>query len=707
MGDTTSSLEPLFNPRSVAIVGASDDPAKIGGIPLSYFIKYRFDGPVHPVNPNYATVQGLPASPSLAAIGAPVDMAVFAVAARQIPAAIDDAARAGVRSAVMFSSGFAELGEEGAAAQAALQAQARAAGIRLLGPNCLGFMSIRRNIYATFTPALQRAAPQAGRIAIVSQSGAFGAYALQLARRRGLGLSYWVTTGNEGDVQLADCIEWLAGDEHTDVMLCYMEGCRDGDRLRRALALAQARGKRLVIIKIGRTAAGSAAAASHTAALSGEDAVYDALFEQYGVWRAQSIDEFFAVGYAAATASVPAQGRLGIMTVSGGVGALMADDAASLDMPLPRMPEAAQRELRAMVPFCAPSNPVDVTGQFQNQHEVFDRAVTLMAESGLYDGLAVFTAAAGLSPVYGPRVRESLLAARERYPDLAMALVSLTEEADREAFDRAGILCFEDPGMAVRAMAALRFFARSAQRHAARAAAGRATGADAAATGSTLPAAPLNEHQALALVAAAGIPTIDARAARDEDAAAAAGAATGFPVVMKILSADIPHKSDVGGVVLGIADEAALRTAWRDMQSRIAAACPRARVDGVLIAPMAPDGVEMIIGMSQDPVFGPVLLCGLGGITAEALRDTTLRLAPVDLDDARAMIDGLRGRRLLDGMRGAPAADVDALARAIVALSDLAVAHRDDVETIDVNPLRVLAAGRGVIALDALVLQRR
>ncbi|MEZ5657803.1 MAG: acetate--CoA ligase family protein [Burkholderiaceae bacterium] len=697
----SASLEPLFNPRSVAIVGASNDPAKIGGIPLSYFIKYGFDGPIHPVNPNYPEIQGLKASPSLSAIGEPVDMAVFAVPARQIPAAIEDAAQAGVRAAVMFSSGFAELGDEGAIAQAALTKRAAEAGIRLLGPNCLGFMSIRRNLYATFTPAMQRAAVPAGRIAIVSQSGAFGAYALQLARRRGLGLSYWVTTGNEGDIQLADCIDWLADDPDTDVMLCYMEGCRDGTRLRAALARAQDHGKRLVIIKIGRTEAGSAAAASHTAALSGEDAVYDALFAQSGVWRAQGIEEFFSVGYAAATASMPAAGRLGIMTVSGGVGALMADDAASLDLSLPRMPQAAQQELRELVPFCAPGNPVDVTGQFQNDHRVFDRAFDLMAESGLYDGLAIFTAASGLSPVFGPRVRDSLLAGRARHPGLATALVTLMDDSDRQQLDAAGILCFEDPGTAVRALAALRFFTRAAERHAAR--------GDARPAGPAAPridARQLNEQQALTVIAGAGIGTVDVRQAGSEDSAAQAAAAIGYPVVLKILSADIGHKSDVGGVRVGLADESALRSAYREMLVQVGKACPQARLDGVLVAPMISAGVEMIIGSMQDPVFGPVVLCGLGGVTAEALRDTAIRVAPIDAIEARAMVDSLRGRRLLDGMRGAPPADVDALVQAIVALSDLAVAGRDTIESIDVNPLRVLPRGQGVLALDALVLPR-
>ncbi|MEZ5741014.1 MAG: acetate--CoA ligase family protein [Burkholderiaceae bacterium] len=699
----TASLDTLFKPRSIAVVGASNDLQKIGGIPLGYLRQYQYAGDIYPVNPNYDTVQSLPAYPSLEAIGRTVDMAIFAVPARQIPAAIADAAKAGLRSAVMFSSGFAEVGGDGVAAQAALVAQAKAAGIRLLGPNCLGFMAIRDNLFATFTPALQRVAPVPGNLAIVSQSGAFGSYALQLARRRGLGLSYWATTGNEGDIQMADCLAWLAGDEGTRVILCYLEGCRDGQRLRDAFALARANGKRVVMIKVGSTEAGGAAAASHTAALSGEDAVYDALFRQYGVWRAHSIEEFFAVGYAAAVADVPAAGRLGILTVSGGVGALMADDASNAGLPLPAMPEAAQKALRDMVPFCAPGNPVDITGQFQNDHRVFDQAVDLMAQSGLYDALAIFTAASGLSPVYGPRVQRSVLRAREQYPALATALITMTQEEDRAALDAAACLCFEDPSTAIRAISALRFFAQTAAQAVSGSASRRPM--DVAAVDRSLNE-PLNEVSALRVIDAAGIRTVTSHEVTNVDEAVERAGEIGYPVVLKVVSAEIAHKSDVGGVRLNLTDETALRAAWEAMHGDLARLAPNAALQGALVAPMMADGIEMIIGTMQDPVFGPVVLVGLGGVTAEALRDTALRVAPVDLAQARSMIEQLRGYRLLQGMRGAPPADVDALADAIVALSNLALARQDRIESIDINPLRVLADGKGVLALDALIVPR-
>ncbi|WP_174543718.1 CoA-binding protein, partial [Variovorax boronicumulans] len=322
------SLSALFAPRAIAVVGASSNAQKIGGIPVDYQRRFGFEGALYPVNPNADRIQDLPAYPSLRAIGQPVDLAILAVPSALVDGALDDAIAAGVKGVVLFSSGFAEVGAEGAAAQARLGDKARAAGVRLVGPNCLGFMNIARHVYATFSPAPGVGRVMPGRIGLVSQSGAFGAYAYAMARARGVGLSLWATTGNEADVQVADCLAWLAQDPDTDVIMAYMEGCRDGPRLRAALALAQANGKPVVMVKVGRTALGAEAAASHTAALAGDDAVYDAVFRQYGVLRARNLTEFFDLAHSAAVAGRPRDRSIGLFTLSGGVGALMADEAS-------------------------------------------------------------------------------------------------------------------------------------------------------------------------------------------------------------------------------------------------------------------------------------------------------------------------------------------------------------------------------------------
>lgn len=709
MNDAQRGLDALFNPASVAVVGATNDSGRIGGVPINLMLKRGYRGRILPINPKYAEIQGLRAYPTLGAVGAPIDVAIVAVPAAAVAQTLEDAIAAGVKALVLFSSGFAEVDAAGREAQQAIAARARAAGVRLLGPNCLGSMSFGSAVYATFSPAPRAGETRVGNIAIVSQSGAFGAFAYSLARLKGLGMSYWITTGNEADVEFADCVEWLARDPGTQVILGYMEGCRDGARLKRALAAAQAAGKRVAITKVGRTALGSAAAASHTAALTGEDAVYDALFRQYGVWRARTVDELFTVGYAASTCALPVSSRIGLLTVSGGVGVLMADDAADAGLDVAEMPAAAQEAIRAVIPFAGPRNPVDITGQFQNHPELLATTLDCMLGQGEADGryamTLFFPAAALLGSPQAQSIIDALIAARARHPHAVLALTGLTRPEQRAALEAAGIPVLEEPSGAVRAFGALAFFAASARRRAAR----RPVELPAAAPP---PAHALTEHEALRLVAEAGLPVMPCTHAATADDAVAAAERHGYPVVLKLSSRTITHKSDVGGVRLNLADAPAVRAAHAAILAAAQAADPGAHVDGVLVAPMIRGGVECILGVQRDPVFGPVVMFGLGGVLVEALKDVSFRVAPIDAPEARAMIDEIRARRVLDGMRGAPAADIDALADAIATLSRFAAAHADTIESLDLNPFVVMPRdaagvdGMKALALDAVLIAR-
>jgi len=697
--DSATSLDSFFSPRSIAIVGASATAGKIGAIPLRYQLEYGYRGKVYPINPARPEVQGVRAWPSLAAVGEPIDLAVFAVPAAQVDGALDDAIAAGVRNIVLFSAGYAEVGAHGAAMQQRLAQKARAAGIRLLGPNCLGFMNVAQDVYATFSPVVGAGKVRAGGIAIVSQSGAFGAYAYALARERGLGLSWWATTGNEADIQVADCIAWLAADPGTRVILAYLEGCRDGERLKAALALARAHRKPVVMVKVGRTGLGAAAAASHTASLAGDDAVYDALFRQYGVWRAHGIEEFFSIGYALSVGRLPPNDKLGLLTVSGGVGALMADDAADAGLDVAPMPEAAQRWLTARVPFAAPRNPVDVTGQVTADQELLEDTAQVMLRDGGYGSLLIFLAAAGLSPTMAPLQTRMATALRATYPDRLIVFSTLSQAPLRAELDALGCPSFEEPGRAVRVVAALNHFRRQF---------GDGAQADKPAAGGA-PALELapgtrNEADSLALLRAHDIPCAPCRVARDADAAVDAAQALGYPVVLKVLSRDILHKSDIGGVTLGLADVQQVREACAQMQQNVARLAPQAAHEGFLVARMAArGGIECILGAHRDPVLGPVVMFGLGGVNVEVFKDVSFRLAPVDRAGAREMIDALRAAPLLHGHRGQPAADLDALADAIAALSQLAAAAGPSLGSIDINPLLVYPGGQGVLALDAVV----
>ncbi len=701
-----SSLSRLFDPQGIAIVGASATPGKIGAMPISLLLQHGYGGRIIPVNPRADTIAGLPAVPGLDALDADVDLAILAVPAAHAAQALERARPGQVGAAVVFTSGFSETGAQGAAEQDRLCTIARERGIRLLGPNCLGFMNVRRNVYATFSPAPANGIVAAGGIGMVSQSGAFGAYAYSMARERGLGLSHWISTGNEADIDVADCIEWLTRDAATRVIMAYMEGCRDGAKLRRALAAARAAGKPVVITKIGRTQAGAQAAASHTAALAGDDAVYDALFRQYGALRARTIEEFFNLGYALDTWKRPPQGRrLGIFTISGGVGALMADEAADTGLALPEPAADAQARLLQRVPFASGRNPVDVTGQAVSEPGLLLATADDMLADGRYDALAVFLAAAGSSEALWPTFEAFARQMQARHPDVPLAISALFPPARRRELEQLGCLVFPDPSAAVRTIGAVAGLAAQASHD----------GIDEAPASAPTPASappgapPLldayNEVQAMSLLRQAGLPASPCTLASDADAAVRAVAGNDMPAVLKVVSPDITHKSDVGGVKLNLRGEDAVRRAYADIMASVRRHRPDARIDGVLVAPMAPKGVECIAGVHGDPIFGPVVMFGLGGVFVEVLKDVSFRLAPFGRDDALAMIREIKGYALLQGARGAPACDIDALADALAALSRFAHAHRADFRSLEINPLLALPEGQGVVALDAVVIR--
>lgn len=697
-----ASLSRLFNPGSIAVVGASATPGKIGAMPVSLLRQHGYDGRILPINPRADVIQGLPAAPDLAALDGDVDLVILAVPAAHAAQALERARPGQVGGAVVFTSGFSETGASGVRMQEQLCAIARERGIRLLGPNCLGFMNVRRNVYATFSPAPANGAVAAGGIGMVSQSGAFGAYAYCMARDRGLGLSHWISTGNEADIDVADCIEWLARDAETRVIMAYMEGCRDGAKLRRALAAARDAGKPVVVTKIGRTQAGAQAAASHTAALAGDDAVYDALFRQYGALRARTIEEFFNLGYALDTWKQRPQGkRLGIFTISGGVGALMADDAEDAGLSLPEPDALAQARLLERVPFAGPRNPIDVTGQVVSEPGLLLATADDMLADGRYDGLAVFLAAAGSSDALWPTFETFAREMRSRHPDVPLAICALFPPDRRRELERLGTLVFVDPSAAIRTIGAVANLADT-----------RMAGHTVAAPSDAALAAPspttifdtYNEVEAMQVLRLAGIPVPDCTLAADADTAVAAAARASGPVVLKVVSPDILHKSDVGGVKLNLSGEDAVRRGHAAILDSVHSHRPDARIDGVLVAPMAPKGVECIVGVHGDPVFGPVVMFGLGGVFVEVLKDVSFRLAPFDRTQAMAMIREIKGYALLQGARGTPPCDIGALADALAALSQFAHAHRDDFSSIEINPLLALPDGQGALALDAVLI---
>ncbi len=702
-------LQPLFFPRSVAVIGASTDPHKIGGRTFRYIKDNGYEGALYPINSRYAEVQGRPCVPSIGELPKGVDLAFVIVPAPGVVEAVRQCVEREVANVVIFSSGFAEIDAEGAALQEQIGAMAREAGMRVLGPNCMGVMNVPTGLWGTFTGSFDYSPPKPGRVGLVSQSGAFGIYAYQLALARGLGLSLWATSGNEVDVDVADCLSYFAHDEGTDVLVAYMEGCRNREKLTRALRAAQERGKPVVVLKVGSSEVGAIAASSHTASLVGADAVYDAVFRDYGAHRAGSIEELVDVAYACSQGFYPPSNRVGLVTVSGGVGVLMADAAEECGLEVPELPEAAQRKLKELIPFAGVRNPVDTTAQMINDLSLLETNLSLMLSQGGVDAVVFFLSSIGLNPRMMEALTGPLFDLRKRHAQSLIVLAGMFEEKLTRALEEQGYLFFEDCNRAVGVVGALARFR----------AVFNTPLPQPPAIPAGLPALPshaVSEVEAKRILAAAGIPAVEDTLATSADEAVAAAAKLNAPAVLKIVSPDLQHKSEIGGVLLGLEGAAAVREGFETLMERGRKAVKNtspdatgdtdARLEGVLVAPLITGGVETILGVQRDPVFGPVMMFGLGGVYVEVMGDVTLRLAPFGEAEALKMIRRVKGYPLLEGVRGRPPSDVQALARALSQLSIFAAAHGDALESLDVNPFIVLPEGQGALAVDALIVPR-
>lgn len=690
-----ASLDALVRPRSVAIIGASDEPARIGGRPIAYMKERGFAGDLWPVNPKRATVQGLPAFASVDALPSAPDVAIIAVPADQVIPTLDTLGHKGCRAVIVFSAGFAEMDEAGEAQQEKLTAVARSHGIRMLGPNCLGLFNDAIRFYGTFTASFEKGFPIPGRIGIASQSGAYGTHVFSAALDRGLGAPVVITTGNEAEVALGDVIGWMAQAPEVDVICAYAEGIRESEQFIAALELARRNRKPIVMMKVGRSQLGGAAAKSHTASIAGDDTVTQAVLDEFGVVRARTTEEMLDIAYAATKRIYPARNTLGVLTVSGGAGVLISDAAEQAGVAMPPMPEAAQERLRSLVPFCAPRNPVDCTAQVTNNLPLIGEFAESVARDGGYTSILSFWTQTAASRSVGPSLQEQMRRVRAAYPDRlwVMSMLAPNKVAEYEAD---GWVCFEDPSRAVNAIAAMGHFGAAFAR-------AEQPAPTVPLPAVTLPEATPSEAVAKALLAAAGVPAVPEHACSDSEAAVAAAEQIGYPVVLKILSPDILHKSEIGGVLLDVADAAAVRQGFATLLERARHHAPAARIEGVLVAKQIRGAVEMALGVFRDPVFGPVAMVGLGGIFIEVLKDVSFRRCPFDAAEAERMIRSLRGFPLLDGARGRPKADVAALARALSALSAFAAAAGPRLAGVDVNPLLVLPEGEGCFAADAVI----
>ena len=690
------SLQALLSPRSIAILGASADLSKVNGRTLRYLLEKGYAGQIYPVNPKYDRIGGLACYPNVSALPAAPDLAVVAVPARAVASSLRELGRRGTRSAIVFSSGFSEMGDEGRALEQEAVAVAREANVRLCGPNCLGLINAYDNVIATFGQFAEGETPP-GPVGFVTQSGAFGTAIAALARRRDLGLGYFVNTGNEGDVDFVEVMGAVLEDERIRVAAGYIEGMRNGRGLLALGDRAIATGKPLVLAKVGKTAAGARAAASHTGSLAGADAVFDGAIRGRGIIRARNEEQMLDIVEAFAYCALPQGNGIGIVTQSGGAGVLMADRAEELGIRVPVLGAQTQQALKQVIPgFGAAGNPVDVTGQFVAEPALLRDAVRIvLSDPQVHVGIVWLQ----LMDAYVDTLLSIFEEIRDQAPKPFMVCwVAAPDEALRGLRAR-GIAVLRGAEPCVDACAALIRFAEARRNAVAdEAERSRLTPPRLALPGH---AGPVDSMTARALLEQCGVATAACELARTADEAVRAAARIGYPVVLKIESPDILHKTEAQGVKLGLRDADAVRNAYAAIIGNAKRYKPEARIDGVIVQATASGDVEFVVGLQNDPSFGVVVMAGLGGIHVEVLKDVAFRQAPVTAAEAGRMVDELRGRALLDGVRGKPPVDRAALARLISAVSRFGAAAGARLRELDLNP--VLASEHGVTAVDWLM----
>jgi Acyl-CoA synthetase (NDP forming) len=695
----THPLEQFFNPKSVAIIGASSDPKKLGGKPIRYMLERGYEGQIYPINKRAETIQGLKAYPSLSDVPGPVDQALIIVPASAALAALQECIDKGIKAVQVLSSGFAEESEEGARQQNEMVALARQHGVRLLGPNCLGIVSVRNRYFATFSTALEALTPSPGGISFATQSGAFGSCAYAQAIQRGMGIARIVATGNEADVDVTACIDFLASDPETEVICAAIEGCRDGDLLRRALAKAAQAKKPVVLMKVGSSAVGQQAAATHTGAIAGDDKIFDVVCEEMGAWRASSIEEMLDIAYLCTKLPQPTNDRASIITVSGGIGVLMADDSERFGVDTPRISTDLYNEIREVVPFMVGTNPLDTTAQIGVIPRGIPRLVEMVMQKTDYAAHFIYLAQIPCDPVRFVPMLEDLAAVRAQFDDRLMILVGPSDDEMRRLLETRNLVIFSDPTRAVRALGALcEIQRRRAHMVAEQGAAECVTKRDFARPRSLTG---LNELEAKQLLKQYGLPVPTETLCTSADEAATAAEHIGYPVVAKIVSPDIQHKTEVGGVILNLADAQSVRAAFTTLMERAGAQPGQPRIQGVMIAPMIKGGVETILGIHVDPIFGPMVMFGLGGVAVELYKDVAFASVPLSTGRAERLVEKVKASQLLKGWRGGAPSDVSALKHAILALSDFATDWSHALEGVDINPFVVLPQGGA--CLDAVI----
>ena len=697
------TMDKFFHPKSIAVIGASATVGKVGYAVLLNLIQYGFGGKIYPVNPTKPEILNLPCYPSVLNVPGKIDLAIVIVPAAAMTTVIDQCGEKGVEALIIISSGFKETGGQGAKLEKRMIDRARKHGMRVMGPNCLGLISTDVTLNASFAHGM----PPPGNIAFLSQSGAFCTAILDWALGNNVGFSKFISLGNKADLSEVEFIQYLAEDPETKVILIYQEGVNDGRAFMEA-ARQVVKKKPIIVLKAGGTAAGARAASSHTGSLAGSDKAYESAFKQVGIIRARSVRELFDFARAFATQPVPQGDAVGIVTNAGGPGIIATDAVENSVLKMAGFNKDTIEKLRkALPPAAAFYNPVDIVGDGDAQR--FKNALELVADDPAVHSLLCMTAPTNMV-VIADFADVVVDVAQSRGKPVVTSFMGHQKMMEGiRVLQAGGVPNYENPDEAVRALDAMVRYRRGIERPEAapkvfrdikrrnvRHILNEVLKDDRTA---------LTEMEAKQVIEAYGMRTTRDILAENIDEAVEAANSIGYPVVMKIVSPEILHKTDVGGVILGVADAAGIRDAFMTIVSRARRYMPDAAILGVSVQQMVPKGREVIIGATRDPQFGPMIMFGLGGIYVEVLKDVAFRIAPLTGDDAVRMVREIRTYPLLLGVRGEPPVDVDTVKEYLQRVSQLMMDF-PEIDQIDLNPLLVQPQGEGAFAIDARFILR-
>lgn len=711
----TENLELLFNPRSIAIVGASQDLTSISGKPLRFLKEHGYNGAVYPINPKYEEIAGFKCYPNLESVPESPDLVLVAVNYKRVLGVLQDCASKKVPFVYIFSSGFAEAGAEGRKLQEQIAQFSRETGIRILGPNCQGVVNLHNRVITAFSGALEIEPLLPGATGFVTQSGALGFSIFNLAQEAGVGFSYVASTGNEVDLHTLDFLEYMVEDVNTKTLVAYLESVKNGPQFSRIADRALELGKPIIALKVGKSEIGQKAAASHTASLTGSDEVFQAFVQQKGIIRVEDVDDIIDLAGIIEKLPLPAGKGLGIVSTSGGAGILLADRAVELGLDVPELPQALQEVISGYIPeYGSAINPVDVTAQVINKPEGFSYVLSELLDYSKIDALiVVVTMITGAS---GEKIARDIVACSKSSPK---PIVVAWPAGDRlmgsslAILREGGVPFFRSPIRAINALGSLMNYGAFRKQYLEEQAKGESCQEAAvslfdSASRSIIPSDQriLSEHESKRLLAQYGIPITRETVVNSVDEALEAAAKIGYPVCLKIDSPDIPHKTEAGAIKLNLQSTEEVAQAYTEIMENVTRYKPEARINGVIVAEMVQGGTEVIVGINNDAQFGPTVMFGLGGIFVEILKDVSLRIAPLTPREVQAMIEEIRGFKVLQGARGQKPVDVAALGDLLLKVSNLAIDLKGELQELDLNPVLVLPEGQGVRVADALAVRK-